>query len=109
MQEREKIIKKEILKNYCQMKRGSVLTELRAKLGDDATIKLIDNFSGKIIYIPNESSLGRATMPMLIRAELHALNPKSDEFKSAVRQLAEFYKTTQKAIVKMNKSGVYSR
>jgi len=109
MIESEKAIKKKILENFCQTKHGSVLAELREKLGDDVTIKIVDNFSGRLLFIPNKSSLRRATMPMLIIEELRGLEPDSDLFKIKVKNLSEYYKMTQKAIKQMNQKGVYSR
>lgn len=109
MKESEKAIKKKILESYCQAKRGSILTELRAKLGDELVIRLLDDFSGKLIYFPNKSSFRRAQMPMLIRAELQGLEPDSDKFKARVKSLSEYYKLTQKAIIKINKKGIFAR
>ena len=109
MKETEKVIKKEILENYCNAKRGSIVEELRMKLGDDLIIKLIDDFSGRLIYIPNKTSLRRASLPMLIKAELKGIEPSSPEFKSKVKVLAEYYKLTQKSIKQINRKGVYSR
>jgi len=109
MLESEKIVKKGILENYCQAKHGSILTELREKLGDDVTIKLIEDFSGRLIYIPSKSSLKRTASPMLIRAELKGFEPGSDEFKAKVKMLADYYKLTQKAIKKINKRGIFER
>ena len=105
----EKIIKKKILENYCHVKPGSIVAELRVKLGDDATIQLLYDFSGRLIYMPNKSSLRRATLPMLIIEELKGLEPGSDEFKIKVRNLSEVYKLTQKAIKRINKKGIFTR
>jgi len=109
MQEREKAIKQKILESYCQAKRGSILTELRDKVGDDLVIELVDNFSGRLIYIPNKSSLKRAALPMLVRAELRGLESGSNEFKAKVKILSEYYKLTQKAVIKIDKEGVFLR
>lgn len=105
----EKIIKKKLLENYCQAKRSSILAELRVKLGDDLTIALLDNFSGRLIYIPNKSSLRRAALPMLIKEELRGFDPGTSKFKTKVKALAEFYKITQKAVKKINQKGIYTR
>ena len=109
MNEREKILKKKILENYCQMKRGSIVSELRVKLGDDLTIALLDNFSGRLLFIPNKSSLRRSALPMLIEQELKGVEPNSPKFKAKVKVLAEFYKITQKAVKKINQKGIYTR
>lgn len=109
MIESEKVVKKKILENYCKMKHGSVLAELRENLGDDVTIKIVDNFSGRLLFVPNKSSLRRATMPMLIIEELRGLEPDSDLFKIKVKNLSEYYKLTQKAIMKINKRGIFTR
>lgn len=109
MKESEKVIKKKILECYCYAKRGSIVEEIREKLGDDLIIRLLDDFSGRLIYMPNKSSLRRAALPMLIRAELQGLEPGSDEFKTKVKVLAEFYKITQKAVKQINKTGKYTR
>lgn len=105
----EKILKKKILENYCQAKRSSILAELRVKLGDDLTIALLDNFSGRLIYLPNKSSLRRAALPMLIKEELKGFEPGTSEFKAKIKNLSEYYKLTQKAVKKINRKGVYSR
>jgi len=109
MLESEKMLKKGILENYCQAKRGSILIELREKLGDDVTIKLIKDFSGRLIYIPNKSSMRRVELPTIIRVELQGVEPDSDEFKAKVKELAELYKLTQKAIKRINKKGIFTR
>lgn len=109
MKESENAIKAKILESYCQAKRSSIVVELRVKLGDTATIRLVDDFAGRPIYIPSKSSLRRAAMPMLIRAELQGLEPKSKEFALKVRELARFYKITKKVIKQINRKGVYSR
>lgn len=109
MLEKEKIIKKKILDEYCQAKRGSIVEELRMKLGDDVTIKLVDNFSGRLLFIPSKSSFRRAALPMLIKEELKGVEPGSDEFKTKVKNLSEYYKLTQKAIKVINKKGSYTR
>jgi len=109
MKESEKMIKKKILDEYCQAKRGSIVAEIRTKLGDDLIIKLIDNFSGRLIYLPEKSSMRRAVLPMLIRAELQGLGPGSSEFKTKVKALAKFYKLTQKSIKQINRKGIFVR
>ncbi len=109
MKEQERAIKQKILENYCHGKRGSIVAELRAKLGDDVTIQLLDNFSGRLIYVPDKSSLRRASVPMLIKEELKGLEPGSPEFKIKIRNLSKFYKLTQKSIKAINKMGIYSR
>ena len=109
MSNKEKIVKKQILESYCQIKRGSILTELRTKLGDDLIIQLLDTFSGRLIYLPNKSSLKRAALPMLVRAELQGLEPSSDKFRAKVKVLAGYYKLTQKAVRRINKKGIFSR
>lgn len=109
MIEKHKEIKKKILENYCQAKRSSIVAELRVRLGDDVIIQLLDNFSGRLIYLPEKSSLRRAALPMLVKAELKGLVSGSDLFKEKVRELAKFYKLTQKAITKINKKGIFVR
>lgn len=109
MLEREKIIKKKILDEYCQAKPGSIVAEIRTNLGDDLIIQLLDNFSGRLIYLPEKSSMRRAALPMLIREELRGLEPGTSEFKAKVRNLSEYYKLTQKAIIKINKKGIFTR
>lgn len=109
MKESEKVIKKKILECYCHAKRGSIVEEIREKLGDDLIIRLLDDFSGRLIYMPNKSSLRRAALPMLIIEELRGLEPGSSEFKAKVKILSEYYKLTQKAIKQINKKGLYTR
>ena len=109
MKEKHKEIKKIILENYCQMKRGLILAELRTKLDDDVIIQLLDDFSGRLIYIPTKSSLRRAALPMLIEQELKGIEPGSSEFKIKVKNLSQFYKLTQKAIKTINRKGIYTR
>jgi len=109
MLESEKILKKKILDEYCQAKPGSIVAEIRTKLGDDVIIELLDSFSGRLIYLPEKSSMRRAALPMLIIEELKGLEPGSDEFKIKVRNLSEVYKLTQKAIKRINKKGIFTR
>lgn len=109
MKESEKAIKTKILVEYCQAKSSSIVAEIRMKLGDDVIIQLLDNFSGRLIYLPNKSSLKRAILPMLIKERLRGLKPGSGVFKAQVGILSKYYKMTQKAILKMNQKGVYSR
>lgn len=109
MKESEKVIKEKILDEYCRSKPGSIVAEIRARLGDEAIIQLLDKFSGRLIYIPNKSSMKRAVLPLLIRAELKGLDPGSNEFRARVKNLSDVYKLTQKAIIKINKEGVFSR
>ena len=109
MNEREKAIKQKILDEYCQAKPGSIVAEIRTKLGDDLTIALLDNFSGRLFFIPNKSSLRRSALPMLIEQELKGVEPNSPKFKAKIKVLAEYYKLTQKAIKQINRKGVYSR
>ena len=109
MQESGKVIKKKILDEYCQEKPGSIVAEIRTKLGDEVIIQLLDNFSGRLLYLPNKSSLKRAILPMLIKERLRGLKPGSGLFKAQVGILSEYYKLTQKAVMKINKKGVYSR
>lgn len=109
MIEKHKAIKKRILECYCQAKRDSIVEEIRVKLGDDLIIKLIDDFSGRLIYIPNKSSLRRASLPMLVRSELRGVEPNSSEFKAKVKTLAEYYKLTQKAVKQINRKGIFTR
>lgn len=109
MQEREKAVKKEILENYCNAKPGSIVAEIRMKLGDDLVIQLLANFSGRLIYLPNKSSLRRASLPMLIKNRLRGLKSGTAVFKAQVGILSDVYKLTQKAIIKINKEGCYTR
>lgn len=109
MQESEKAVKKTILDEYCRAKPGSVVAEIRIKLGDDLIIQLLDTFSGRLIYLPTRSSLKRATLPMLITERLRGLKPDSVPFKAQVGILSDVYKLTQKAIIKINKTGRYTR
>ena len=107
--ESEKAIKKKILDEYCHAKRGSIVEEIRMKLGDELIIQLLDNFSGRLIYMPNKSSLRRAALPMLIKERLRGLEPGSGIFKAQVGILADVYKLTQKSIKAINKKGIYTR
>lgn len=109
MKEREKILKKGILESYCRVKPSSIVEELRMKLGDDVTIQLLDYFSGRAIYLPEKSSLRRAVQPMLIRQELKGFESGSDLFKIKVKNLSKYYKLTQKAVIKINKRGIFAR
>lgn len=109
MEESEKAIKQKILDEYCQAKSGSIVTEIRTKLGDDVIIQLLDSFSGRLIYLPNKSSLKRAALPWLIKERLRGLNPGSGVFKAQVRILSDVYKLTQKSIMKINKEGSFTR
>ena len=109
MKESEKDIRQKILDEYCQSKRGSIVEQIQEKLGDDATIKLLDDFSGRLLYLPNKSSLRRAALPMLIRRDLQGLEPGSDKFKARVKNMSDFYKLTQKAVIKINKKGIFLR
>jgi len=109
MQKSEKAIKQKILENYCQSKPASIVAEIRTKLGDDVIIKLLDDFSGRLIYLPNKSSLKRAALPWLIKERLRGLKPGSVPFKAQVGILSDVYKLTQKAIIKINKEGIFTR
>ena len=109
MKESEKAIKKKILDEYCQAKPGSIVAEIRTKLGDDVIIELLDKFSGRLIYLPNKSSLKRAALPWLIKERLRGLKPGSGVFKAQVGILSDVYKLTQKAVIKINKDGVFTR
>ena len=109
MIEKHKEIKKKILDEYCRAKPGSVVAEIRTKLGDDLIIQLLDTFCGRLIYLPTRSSLKRATLPMLITERLRPLKPGSGVFKAQVGILSDVYKLTQKAVIKINKEGVFTR
>lgn len=109
MQESEKAVKKEILENYCLAKPSSIVAEIRARLGDEAIIQLLAHFSGRLLYIPNKSSLRRATLPMLIKERLRGLKPGSVPFKAQVGILSDVYKLTKKTIIKIDKEGVFTR
>ena len=109
MKESEKILKKRILDEYCQAKRGSIVAEIRLRLGDDLIIQLLDNFSGRQIYLPEKSSMRRAVLPMLIKDRLRGLKPGSGVFKAEVSILSDIYKLTQKAIKQINRKGSYTR
>jgi len=109
MKENEKAIKTKILENYCQAKPGSIVAEIRTKLEDDVVIQLLDTFSGRLIYLPNKSSLKRAALPWLIKERLRGLKPGSGVFIAQVGMLSKYYKMTKKAIMKINKEGIYSR
>ncbi len=109
MTEKEKIIKKQILRNYARAKPTSIVPEIIKKLGLVTTVRIFDEFQGRHIYFPRNSSLKRAALPIIIKEELDKIEPGSNDFKSAVKQFADFYKTTQKAIIKMYKKGVYLR
>lgn len=109
MTKKERIIKEKILENYCRVKPHSIVAEVQQKLGDDVIIKLLNNFSGRLIYLPSKSSLKRAALPMLVKAELKGLVPGSDLFKAKVKILSKFYKLTQKAIKQINRKGIFLR
>jgi len=109
MKESEKAIKKKILDEYCHANPGSIVAEIRTNLGDYLIIQLLDNFPGRLIYLPEKSSLRRAGLPMLIKEELRGLEPGSSEFKTKVKNLSEYYKLTQKAIKAINRKGSYTR
>jgi len=109
MKESEKAIKQKILDEYCRARPASIVAEIRTKLGDDLIIQLLDRFSGRLLYLPNKSSLKRASLPWLIKERLRGLKPGSGVFKAQVRILSDVYKLTQKSIIKINKEGIFTR
>jgi hypothetical protein len=102
-------MKKKILANYCKAKPGSKLAGLVKTLGIEVAIKLVDEFQGEVLSIPTRNALQRVALPMIIRNDLDEIPPKSKPFKMKVKNLSEFYKLSKRAIIEMNKTGLYTR
>lgn len=102
-------IKKKVLVNYCFAKPDSKLALIAEKLGIEVAIQLVDLFQGQVVGLPSRSSLQRAALPLIIREDLYGLEPESDPFKMKVKSLSNFYRLTKRAIIEMNKKGIFTR
>lgn len=102
-------IKKKVVANYCFAKPDSKLATIVDKLGIEVAIQLVDLFQGEALSLPSRSSLQRAALPLIIREDLYGLKSESELFKMKVKNLSRFYKVTKRAIIEMNKKGVFTR
>lgn len=107
--EDKKQIKEKILLAYLYAKPETRFSQVVKKLGVEMGIKLVDEFWGRVIVIPSRASLQRGALPQIVKDDLEGLKIDSDLFKKKVKDLASFYRLTKRAIMKMRKTGKYSR
>ena len=107
--ENKEEIKKKILSAYCFAKPDTKFAQVVDKVGIAVGIKLVDEFSGRVLTIPTRNSLQRAALPKIISDELDGLKPEHEEFKRKVKSLSDFYRLPKRAILMMNKTGKYTR
>lgn len=102
-------IKKKILSGYCFAKPDTKFAQVVDKVGIEVGIKMVDEFWGQVVAIPTRNALQRGALPQIIRDDLEGLKPESNEFDLRIKSLSKFYSLRKKAIIKMYKTGKYSR
>lgn len=107
--EKEQKLKRDIVFDYCKARPNSALAKINEELGIDIAVKILDLFQGKSASFPTSDSLKRAVMPKLIQRHLFMVNPDSELFVKRVKQLSKLYKLSKRAIIEMNKKGIYTR
>jgi len=80
-----------LIELYSRRMPQSLIARLTSTLGADATTRLLQSFSGEILYVPRRSSLFRFAMPYIVREELKGLKPRTAEFREKVDFLASAY------------------
>lgn len=100
---------KEIIELYIRNKPDSPIGEISETIGIENTTRIFENKNllGKICYIPSLSTLHRVVMPIIIRKRLRGLN--KEERKVMIKKLSKAFERGRSAILKMEKSGKYSR
>ena len=76
---------------YSQRMPGSTVARLASTLGPEGAARILQSFSGEILYLPRRSSLFRFAMPYIVRTEMKGLKPKTVEFSKKVEFLASAY------------------
>jgi hypothetical protein len=80
-----------LIELYSRRTPRSLIARLASTLGAEATARLLQNFSGEILYVPQKSSFFRFAMPYIVRDELKGLKPRTAEFREKVDFLASAY------------------
>ena len=76
---------------YSQRMPKSAVARLASTLGPEGAARVLQNFSGEVLYLPRRSSLFRFAMPYIVRTETKGLKPKTVEFRKKVEFLASAY------------------
>ena len=100
---------REIIETYIRNKPESSIREIADTIGMENTTRILENKNllGKLCYIPSLSTLHRVVMPIIIQKRLKGLN--EDTRKEMIKKLSKVFGRGRSAILKMEKSGKYSR
>lgn len=80
-----------LIELYSRRMPRSLIARLASTLGAETTARVLQSFSGEILYVPRKSSLFRFAMPYIVREELKGLKPHTAEFGDRVDFLASAY------------------